>query len=118
MDQTPHERFNQLYVELAGETATYDIKSEEFTASAKNLEIFTRCTPPVVDPELAPTPTPNTRWGKVKHGVARVWDNETTRVFVKAAGAFGGVWYVAHTTIHKDHVLERQAFAQANQKPS
>ena len=66
------------------------------------------------EPEILPDPVPTTRLGKIRAGVSTALDNETTRTVIKAAGAFAGVAYVTHATIKKDHILERQALAQAN----
>lgn len=96
--------------------ASADPVSEDFANAAKNLETFSKCRPPAPDSEPIPEPVPTTRWGKFKVGVSKVWDNETTRVFIKAGGAFAGVAAVAYTTIHKDHVIERNAMSQANQR--
>jgi hypothetical protein len=47
-----------------------------------------------------------------------VWDNETTRVLIKAGGAFAGVALVTWATVRRDHVLTREALSQANQRIS
>lgn len=99
-------------------TDQIDLSSEQATTTLKNLKTFSECRPVAPDPQPTPDPVPTTVWGKVKVGSARVWDNETTRVFIKAGGAFAGVALVAYSTIHKDHVIERQALAQANQRNS
>lgn len=116
--QTPIERFNETYVDLVAEAASHDLHTEEATTAIKNLETFSKARPQEPTPEPELTPEPTTHWGKFKRGLACVWDNETTRTVLKAGGAFAGVWYVAHATIEKDHVLERQAMQQANQRPS
>lgn len=97
-------------------TDNIDLSSDEATAAMKNLKTFSECRPPKPEPEPTPDPVPATRWGKVKAATSCVWDNETTRVLIKAGGAFAGVAVVAYSTIHKDHVMERQALAQANQR--
>lgn len=96
--------------------AKEDLTSDAATTAMKNLEIFSKCRPPAPEPEPDPIPVPVTKWEKFKCATAGVWDNETTRVLIKAGGAFAGVAVVAYSTIHKDHVIERQAMAQANQK--
>ena len=98
--------------------AKEDLMSEETTTAMKNLEIFSKCRPQALEPEPTPEPVPTTTWEKVKAGASCVWDNETTRVTIKAVGAFAGVALVAYSTIHRDHVLERQAMNQANQRIS
>ncbi len=99
-------------------TDDIDLASDDATTAIKNLKTFSECRPPQ-PPEPDPIPeAPTTRWGKVKAATAVVWDNETTRVLLKTGGAFAGVVVVAYSTIHKDHVMERQALAQANQRNS
>lgn len=114
----PHERFDDQLTKFVGEVANFDLASDEATTAMKNLKLFSECRPPKPEPELIPDPVPVTKWEKFKAGAAKVLDNETTRTFVKAAGALGGVIVVTYATIHKDHVIERQAIAQANQRSS
>lgn len=104
--------------ELIDEASSHDIHSDEFAAAAKNLAEFSKLHSLLPEPEPAPAPVPVTRWERVKAGASAVWDNETTRVFIKAGGAFAGVGLVVWSTIHKDHIMERQALAQANQHNS
>ena len=111
-----HELYNETFDKLVSEAAGHELHTEAATTAVKNLKTFSECRPPAPELEIVPDPVPTTAWERVKHGTARIWDNETTRVFLKAAGAFAGVWYVAHTTIQKDHVIERQAMNQANQR--
>lgn len=114
-----HSHFDETLRELIDvATDNIDLGTEEATTRIKNLKVFSECRPPqLAEPE--PTPeAPTTRWGKVKAATSVVWDNETTRVLIKAGGALAGVAVVAYSTIHKDHVLERQAIAQANQRNS
>lgn len=113
----PRETFDARLQELIEETANHDLHTDEASTVMKNLKLFSECRPPEPD-DIEPEPVPTTVWGKVKSGSSRVWDNETTRVLIKAGGAFAGVAMVAYSTIHKDHVLERQALAQANQRNS
>lgn len=116
MEKTPLEVYEDHLIELIEKSTDFtDIHSDEATAAIKNLKTFSECRPPQPDPD--PDPEPTTFWGQTKCAVARVWDNETTRVLIKAGGAFAGVAAVAYSTIHKDHVLERQALNQANQRP-
>lgn len=92
-----------------------DLGSEEAAAMIKNLANLAAIRPSLVEPETDPEPVvPTTRAGKISARLAKVLDNETTRVFIKAGGALAGVAVVAYSTIHKDHVIERQAMAQAN----
>lgn len=117
MEQTPHDAFNAKFTELIEAVPTIGLDQEDSTAIIKNLKTFSECRPPQPEPEPTPDPVPTTRWGKAKAGLASALDNETTRTLIKAGGAFAGVAVVAYSTIHKDHVLERQAIAQANQQP-
>lgn len=110
----PHDTFNTRFTQLVEEASSLDLEDEKTTTAMKNLETFSKCRPPAPEPEPIPEPVPTTAWGKFKHGASCAWDNETTRVFLKAGGAFAGVAVVAWSTIHKDRVLERQAIAQAN----
>lgn len=111
--------YEARFEELIEATANYDLHSDDATKAFKNLETYSKSAPkPPPEPEPIPDPVPTTRWEKFKHGSAKVWDNETTRVFIKAGGAFAGVAIVAYSTIHRDHNLERQAMNQANQRPS
>lgn len=99
-------------------TDNIDLASDDATTRMKNLKLFSECRPqPIPVAEPIPEP-PTTRWGKFCCWAGRVWDNETTRVTIKAGGALSGVALVAYSTIHKDHVIERQAIAQANQRNS
>lgn len=117
---SPHEIFDEKLADLIEEAASHQLESDEATKAMKNLETFTRCRPPAPapepEPELEVVVEPKTTWEKVRGGVAAVWDNETTRVLIKAGGAFAGVALVAWSTIKRDHVMERQALAQANQR--
>lgn len=112
----PHELYDEKFNLLVEEATKHPIDSEESTRRFKNLETFSKCRPPQPEPEPEPAYVPKTKWEKFKHGLAAVWDNETTRVLIKSGFAAGGVAAVAYTTIHKDHVLERNAISQANQK--
>lgn len=115
--EDPHKRYNDTFVDLIAEAATHGLHTEEATVAMKNLETFSKVRPPEPEPEPTPEPVPTTRWGKVRLSLARALDNETTRVLIKSGGAFAGVAVVAYSTIHRDHVLERNAINQANQQP-
>lgn len=112
---TPSDLYDVKFIELIENLPT-DIESNEATTAMHNLETFSKCRPPQPDPATIPAPEPTTVLGRVARAGARVWDNETTRVLIKAGGAFGGVALVAYSTIRRDHVLERQAIDQANQR--
>lgn len=106
------QQLNETLLDLVERASQHDIASDDATTAWKNVETMSNILPPPPEPT---TPEPTTVWGKVKSGAGRVWDNDTTRVFLKSGFAFAGVIGVAYTTIHKDHVVERQALAQANQ---
>lgn len=114
----PNEIFDEKFVDLLREVSNFDFESKEATAAVQNLETFSRCRPPAQDPEPEPQSVPTTIWEKVKANAMVVWDNETTRVLIKTGGTFTGVALVAYSTIRRDHILERQALAQANQRSS
>lgn len=109
--------YDTIYMEAFERAAKYELSSDEATAAMKNLKTFSESIPPA-QPETETKPEPTTVLGKLKSGVSGVWDNETTRVFIKAGGAFAGVALVAWTTIHRDHVVTREALSQANQRNS
>ena len=107
--------FDARFQELIEKTADYDdLDSEEFTAAVRNLETFSKCRPPEAPSESEPEPIEGR--AKILKTLSKVWDNETTRVLIKAGGTFAGVALVTYSTIRKDHVIERQALAQANQR--
>lgn len=108
--------YEEVYKELLTKVTNQDLTTDEAANLMKNFKLFSESRPPAPEPE--PEPIPTTIWGKVKVGTARVWDNDTTRVFLQAGGAFAGVALVTWTTIHRDHVIERTAMSQANQRNS
>lgn len=110
----PRETFDARFEELIEATANYDLHTDDATTAMKNLEAYSRCRPPESPTE--PETDPLEGWARVRDGIAKVWNNETTRVFIKAGGTFAGVALVTYSTIRKDHVIERQALAQANQR--
>lgn len=96
----------------------YDFSSKEATTAIQNIrDVATLPLPATTEPEPKPEP-PTTVWGKLKAGAAGVWDSETTRVLIKAGGAFAGVALVTWTTIHRDHVIQREAMSLATQRNS
>lgn len=106
--------FDAVYCDALLQVKDLDIYSDDATAAMKNLKTLSECRPPT--PESAPAPEPTTVMGKARMMVNGVWDNETTRTFIKAGGTFAGVALVAWTTIHRDHVITREALSQANQR--
>jgi hypothetical protein len=114
----PIDLYDEVFQEMLSDVKSRELSENETAAAIKNLRVFSECRPPASAPEPEPTPEPTTFWGKVKAGATGVWDNETTRVLIKAGGAFAGVAVVTWTTIHRDHVIERQAMSQANQRNS
>ena len=104
--------FDKVYSDALAQIRPEELAGEEAAAFVKNLRILSECRPPVTpEPEAAPDST--TVMGKLKAGVAGVWDNETTRVFIKAGGAFAGVALVVWSTVHRDHVIQREAMSLA-----
>ena len=116
---SPSDAYDRRLTELIDETASHDVQSKEFLDAAKNLEAFSKIHAhlPKPEPVPEPDPVPATRWGKIRAGLAAALDNETTRTFIKAGGAFAGVALVVATTVRRDHVMEKQAMQQANQRP-
>lgn len=112
------ESYDQRLRLLLDETASIDITDDNFPVAAKNLSAFAAVRAVLPEPEPVPDPVPATRWGRFKAGAATVWDNETTRVFIKAGGAFAGVGLVVWSTVRRDHVLDKTAMNQANQRNS
>lgn len=110
--------YNEVFCEALIEMKSHDLATDEATTAVKNLKVLSECRPPDSEPEPEPTPEPITVLDKVKVGLSGVWDNETTRVFIKAGGAFAGVALVTWTTVHRDHVMTREALSQANQRNS
>lgn len=120
MTTDPHQLLHDNFVDLVERTSNMDPASSEATTAIKNLEAFSKLKPPAAAPAPAPIPVPPpepTKWDRFKRGTAAVWDNETTRVAIKGVASLAGVGAVVWTTIHKDHVIERNAINQANQRP-
>lgn len=121
MSDNLREIYDARFVKLVEEFETIDVASDDFPKAVRNLRDFAELynkLPTTSTPPAEPTPLPEpTLWERVKCVAANVYDSETTRVFLKAGGAFAGVWYVTHSTVKRDHVLERTAIAQANQRP-
>lgn len=116
----PRDVHDKVFMRFVEEVSQRELDEDSTMSAMKALEAFSKSRP-AAEPEPEPEPVevaPATRWERFKAGASCVWDNETTRVFIKAGGAFAGVALVAYSTIHKDHVLERQAMNQANQRNS
>jgi len=110
--------YDEVFCHSLTEVKTYDLSTDDATTAMKNLKTLSECRPPTPEPEPEATPEPTTVLGKLKAGMGRWWDNETTQVLIKAGGAFAGVALVTWTTVHRDHVLTRDALSQANQRNS
>lgn len=110
--------YNEVYCNALHQVDGHDLSTDEAAATLKNLKILSECHPPVPIPEPEEIPEPTTLMGKLKAGTSGVWDNETTRVLIKASGAFAGVVIVTWATVHRDHVVTREALSQANQRIS
>lgn len=109
--------YDEVFCNALSEVKTLDLSTDDATAAMQNLKALSECRPPILEPTDS-TPEPTTVLGKMKAGLGRMWDNETTRVLIKAGGAFAGVALVTWTTVHRDHVLTRDALSQANQRIS
>ena len=114
--------YDENLKELIDKATDLPLESDAATKAMVNLEKFSNLHArlPQLQKQTPPAPTSHkepTRWDRVKAGMSCVYDNETTRAIIKAGGALGGVAIVAYSTIKKDHVMERQALAQANQPP-
>lgn len=115
----PSEIYDAKLADLIEEAASFKLETDEATKALKNLQIYSslHIARPAPEPEPTPEPSePETVVGKAKAGLVRVWDHETTRVAIKAGGAFAGVALVVYSTIHRDHVLDKQAMQQATQR--
>lgn len=120
MDTDPHQLLHDTFVDLVERASNVDPASNDATTAIANLEKFSKLKPPALAPAPPPAPVAPpepTKWDRFKCGLSAVWDNETTRVAIKAVGSLAGVGAVVYTTIHKDHVIERNALNQANQRP-
>jgi hypothetical protein len=118
MSETPSEVFDEVYIGYLQNIKDVNLSEDDAKAVMQNLSTFSQSRPPKPEPEPTPEPVPTTVWGKTKAGLSKVWDNETTRVLIKAGGTFAGVAVVVYSTVHRDHVLDKQAIMQANQRPS
>jgi hypothetical protein len=108
--------YDEVYVDMLDQLKSFGIGDDSATTAVKNLKTLSECRPPA--PEPKPQPEPITVLEKVKANVFGVWDNETTRVLIKASGAFAGVALVTWATVRRDHVFVRDALSQANQRIS
>jgi len=116
MDQ--HELFEDTFNGKIAELSKFDINSDEFATGVKSLRVLSEVRPTKPEPEPLPDPVPTTWYGKLWAGICSAADSETTRTIIKVSGPLAAVGLVTYTTIHKDHVLERNALAQANQSPA
>lgn len=117
MEDTPRGYYDQVYKNMITKLDGVDYGSDLATNIVKNLETLSKSMPPEPEPEPDPVYVPTTRWEKFKAGFGNAWDNETTRTAIKAGGSFAGVVAVIYATIHRDHVIDKNAMSQANQQP-
>jgi hypothetical protein len=115
---SPAESFDDVFEDMLDRASKIDVASDDATRAFKNLNILSQTRAQLIQPRPTFKTEPNSAWGKVKAGAASVWESETTRALIKAGGAFAGVGLVVWSTVHRDHVLEKQAMQQANQRPS
>lgn len=114
----PRDTFDAVLPEMIAKIAELpDLHSREATDSIKNFKLFSEARP-TVDPEPEPVPEPviMTKKGRALAWLGRVVDNETARTVIKAGASIGGVAIVTYATIRRDHIIEKQALAQANQR--
>lgn len=109
--------YDEVYIKTLEKVSEIAIHTDQATTAMTNLRVLSDCRPPTSD-EPETKPEPETVMGKLKASLNGVWDNETTRVLIKAGGAFAGVALVTWTTVHRDHVVTREALSQANQRIS
>lgn len=108
--------YDDLMRKMLIDAASHEVSSDAATTAMKNLKTLSEAQPPILLDEATPEPT--TVMGKLQSNLKGVWDSETTRVLIKASGAFAGVVIVTWTTIHRDHVVTRDALSQANLRNS
>lgn len=108
--------YDEIFMDVLDRASKYDLSSSEATTAMKNLKVLSEVRPSTPEPNPETTPASDTMLGRIKDGLNVVWESETTRVLIKAGGAFAGVALVAWTTVHRDHVITRDALSQANQR--
>lgn len=118
MDTTPSDAYDKLFINMVEDISNREIDQDSTTVAISNLVALAKAQPQAPEPEPIQPVVPTTRLGKLGYGVARFWDNETTRVLIKSGGALASVALVGVWTVKKDHVLERQALDQAHQPPA
>lgn len=116
--QSPFDLYYDVYRKALSDATKLEIETDDATTAMKNLKTLSESIPPVPPPMPEDKPEPTTVLGKMKAGVGGMWDNETTRVVIKAGGAFAGVALVTWATVRRDHVMTREALSQANQRIS
>lgn len=109
------EEFDRTLDDCLTRIMNEDVTTDGFGKAVDNYTKLSHARPSEPEPTPDPEPVPETAWEKVKDGATKIWESETTRVLIKAAGAFAGVALVVSQTIHRDRVLEKTALAQANQ---
>lgn len=114
----PIDLYDEVFSEMLRDVKSRDLSEDATATAVKNFRVFSECRPPTPAPEPEAIPEPTTFWGKLRCGAAGVLDNETTRTLIKAGGALAGIVVVTWTTVHRDHVIERTAMSQANQRNS
>lgn len=110
--------YDDAYREALLKVNNLDIDTDDATTAMRNLKTLSECRPPTPDPESEPKPEPKNVLDKLRYSMGGVWDNETTRVFIKAGGAFAGVALVTWATVRRDHIITKEALSQANQRIS
>lgn len=108
--------YDNIFMDTFVRATKYDLSSDQATTAIKNLKLLSECRIPTPEPKPETVPEPTSVMDRIKAGLNGVWESETTRVMIKASGAFAGVALVAWTTVHRDHVITRDALSQANQR--
>lgn len=107
-----HESLQEKFQSLLDTIDPADSGSAIELDKIRNLQELSKIQPPA---DVRPIPT--TVVGKARATAWNIWDNETTRVVIKSGLAAAGVLGVTWATVHRDHVLTRDALSQANQTP-
>lgn len=114
---SPLESFNEKYNDLVMDIDPAAFGSELETQKVKDLKLFSESLPAHLAPEPEPEPVPTTKLGQFWCGFKRAAASENFGIFIKSGFAALAVGGVTYATVKNDHVLEKQALAQANQTP-
>jgi len=113
----PDSIYNEKFNDLVADIDPANFGSEVETQKIKDLKIFSEARPPAVEPTPLPEPVPTTWYGKAWVGCKRVAAHDNFGILVKSGLAAASVLGVTYATVKRDHVVEKQSMAQANQAP-